>query len=87
VVKHTRLAIEWRRGEYTPLAREAYQRHAADLIERTPWEILFHRVTGTASRDILLAPEWCSRKWEVLNGIAAELERRGTMQGCRGAGG
>jgi hypothetical protein len=87
VVKHTRLAIEWRRGEYSPLARETYLRMAADLIERTPWKILFHRVTGTASRDILLAPEWCSRKWDVLNGIAAELERRGSRQGLHWVGG
>ncbi|TCJ16193.1 hypothetical protein EZJ19_05625 [Parasulfuritortus cantonensis] len=33
-------------------------RVAADLIERTP-NRSFHRVTGTASADILLAPMWC----------------------------
>lgn len=83
VVRHTRLAIEWKRGEYTPLAEAEYARIAADLIERTPWPVVFHRVTGTASADILLAPEWCVKKWDVLNGIARELERRGTRQGAR----
>ena len=83
VVKHTRLAIEWKRGEYAPISETDYVRIASDLIERTPWEVVFHRVTGTASRDILLAPEWCSKKWDVLNGIAAELARRGTRQGAR----
>jgi len=58
-----------------------YLRIAADLIERTPWEVVFHRITGTASKDILLAPDWCSKKWDVLNGITAELARRGTRQG------
>ena len=43
---------------------------------------MFHRVTGTASKDILLAPEWCSQKWNVLNGIELELKRRGHRQGC-----
>ena len=53
----------------------------ADLIERTPEDIAFHRVTGTASRDILLAPNWCSKKWDVLNKIEQELRRRDTRQG------
>lgn len=83
VVKHTKLAIEWKRGEYTPMNETDYLRIAADLIERTPWEIVFHRVTGTASKDILLAPEWCAKKWDVLNGIAHELDKRGTRQGSR----
>jgi len=81
VVKHTVLANQWRRGEYRPLTREEYIGHAADLIERTPQHIVYHRVTGTASKDILLAPDWCSQKWNVLNGIERELALRGSRQG------
>ena len=83
VVKHTRLAIEWKRGEYTPLGEADYIRIAADLIEHTPWEVVFHRITGTAPKDILLAPVWCAKKWDILNGIADELARRGSRQGAR----
>ena len=81
VVKGTLLANQWRRGEYSPLAMGDYLRIAADLIERTPEHIVFHRVTGTAAQDILLAPAWCSQKWNVLNGIEAELRRRNHRQG------
>jgi radical SAM protein (TIGR01212 family) len=81
VVKGTALANEWRRGQYRPLALEDYVAAAADLIERTPPEVVYHRLTGTASADILLAPAWCTLKWRVLNGIAAELIRRGSCQG------
>lgn len=83
VVKHTMLAYQWRRGGYLPLDKPDYIRIAADLIERTPAEVVFHRVTATASRDILLAPLWCAEKWNVLNGIEQELRRRGTRQGAR----
>jgi hypothetical protein len=83
VVKHTLLAKEWREGGYTPLTREAYVALAADLIERTPWTIPFHRVTGTAPAELLLAPKWCSEKWPVVNAVAAELERRDSRQGAR----
>ncbi len=81
VVKHTLLAHQWRKGEYTPLEKADYIRIAADLIERTPEDIVFHRVTATASKDILLAPAWCSEKWNVLNGIEQELRQRGHRQG------
>lgn len=81
VVKGTMLANQWRRGEYRPMGREEYIAVACNLIERTPAEILYHRVTGTAPRDILLAPDWCSQKWNVLNGIEQELRRRGHRQG------
>ena len=81
VVKHTILAAQWRRGQYQPLEVNDYIRIAADLIERTPANIVYHRVTGTASNDILLAPAWCSQKWNILNGIEQELKRRGRRQG------
>ncbi len=81
VVRGTMLANEWRRGEYAPMAMEDYVRVAAELIERTPWEVVYHRVTGTAGPRILLAPEWCQHKWPVINGIEEELKRRGSRQG------
>ncbi len=89
VVKGSMLANQWRRGEYRPLTLEAYIRIAADLIERTPQDVVFHRVTGTSPPDILLAPEWCAHKWNVLNGIEHELRRRNHRQGqfARPAGG
>jgi radical SAM protein (TIGR01212 family) len=85
VVRHTRLAIDWRRGDYIPLELDNYVNICADLVERTPPEVTFHRLTGTASRDILLAPAWCNRKWAVLNAIEAELSRRGSHQGDHAA--
>lgn len=87
VVKGTRLANDWRRGAYVPLTMAGYIAIAADLIERTPPGVVYHRLTGTAAADILLAPAWCSRKWAVLNGIEAELRRRGSAQGRSGSRG
>lgn len=86
VVRGTRLAHEWRRGEYQPMRLEDYVRCACDLIERTPSSVIFHRLTGVAGPDILLAPDWCGQKWPVLNAIARELSRRGTFQGARATG-
>ena len=76
VVKGTRLANEWRRGAYQTLTLDNYVDIAVNIIENTPPDIIFHRLTATASKNILLAPEWCSKKWLPLNLIAQKLERR-----------
>lgn len=81
VVRGTRLANAWRRGEYRAWELQAYLETAADLIEHTPPEIVFHRLTGTASAQVLLAPLWCQHKWLVIDGIALTLHGRGSRQG------
>ena len=76
VVKGTQMANEWRRGEYQPMTMEQYVSDVVELIKRTPDDVIFHRLTGTASSDVLLAPEWCSKKWQVLNAITRALARQ-----------
>jgi radical SAM protein (TIGR01212 family) len=80
VVKGTALANAWRRGEYQPLTLDAYVEIAADLVQATPKSVVWHRLTGTAPREILLAPLWCAEKWRVLNAITRELQRRRRSQ-------
>jgi radical SAM protein (TIGR01212 family) len=75
VVKGTQLANEWRRGEYQPLRLDDYVADVAEMVSRTPAEIVFHRLTGTAAEKMLLAPTWCSKKWQVLNAITAALAK------------
>lgn len=82
VVKGTRLARQWRNGEYEPLEQDTYVRIAAEMIKRTPSHIMYHRLTGTASDKVLLAPAWCGHKWSVLNAIHDRLQQDGAYQGC-----
>ncbi len=76
VVKHTILAKQWQQKVYQPLDMATYVSIVADMIERTPPEVVFHRVTGTAKMDVLLAPKWCNKKWVVLNAITTALHER-----------
>jgi len=76
VVKGTQLAKDYLHNRYTPITLDEYINSVANLIELTPEEVIYHRVTGTASSDILLAPQWCSKKWQVINRITKELHNR-----------
>ncbi len=73
IVKGTQLARQWKQGLWGGVPFDDYVEAAVEIIRRTPPEITFHRLTGTAERSILLAPEWCARKWDVLNAIASGL--------------
>ena len=81
VVKGTMLANQWRHGEYVPIGEKEYIVTASRMVAQTPREIVYHRLTGTASESILLAPSWCSKKWQVLNGITDYLLGAGLYQG------
>lgn len=62
---------------------EEYVNLVCDLLERIPPEMVIHRLTGDAPRNILITPKWSYRKRSILNGIQKEMKARGSRQGCR----
>ncbi len=81
VMKGTRLAEMHERGEVRVMSRDEYAGLLCDFLELLEPRILIHRLTGDGGLDNLVAPLWSLKKFEVLNLIDAELERRGTRQG------
>ncbi len=83
VLNGTLLGDMYKEGQIKMLEMLDYVELVVDFIERLPPETLIQRLTGDGPRDILLAPHWSMNKWEVLNAIDDELERRGSKQGDR----
>jgi hypothetical protein len=81
VLRGTPLGDLYQQGDIRILEQDEYVSLVADVIERLPSSTLIHRLTGDGPRDTLLAPLWSLNKWEVLNAIDDELQRRGTRQG------
>jgi radical SAM protein (TIGR01212 family) len=81
VLDGTPLGDLYRQGRVPMLQMQDYVELVVDFIERLPPDTLIQRLTGDGPRDVLLAPIWSMNKWEVLNAIDAELERRGSQQG------
>ncbi len=82
VMRGTRLEEMHRRGEVRLLERDDYVGLISDFLERLDQRISIQRLTGDGGRD-LVAPLWSQAKFEVLNAIDGELERRGTRQGSK----
>ena len=83
VMKDTELAEMYLRGEVTVMDRDGYAGLVCDFLELLHPRILIHRLTGDGGRNSLIAPLWSLKKFEILNLIDAEMERRGTRQGSR----
>jgi len=81
ILKETPLGSLYADGGIQVLSQEDYIQLVVDVIERLHPQTLIHRLTGDGPRDQLLAPLWSLKKWEVLNGIDAEFDRRGSSQG------
>jgi uncharacterized protein len=81
LLRKTPLVKLWEQGGFEFLTQEAYIRLVVDILEILPPEMIIHRLTGDGPPDLLIGPMWSRKKWEVLNGIEAEIRRRNTWQG------
>ena len=79
----TKMQRDYHEGRLKLLGMEEYVNIICDQLEIIPKNIIIHRITGDAPRDMLIGPMWSLKKWEVLNAIDQEIERRGSYQGCK----
>lgn len=84
VVEGSTMAKAWRAGRLQTLSQKEYAEIAANMIRHTPPEVVYHRVTATARRPTLLAPEWCERRWGVMLDIYRHLEQLGPQGSALG---
>lgn len=82
VTEGTPLCEMYRRGEYAPMEMEDYIKTAAGAICRVRPDIIFHRVTGDAPHDLLVAPMWNLEKNRVVTLIDKYMADNGIYQGC-----
>ncbi|MFV9510363.1 TIGR01212 family radical SAM protein [Tepidibacillus sp. LV47] len=81
LLKKTPMMKLYQEGKLHFMDRETYTKLVVDMLEILPPEMVIHRLTGDGPRELLVEPLWTLKKWEVLNGIDQELERRNTWQG------
>ena len=81
VLKNTKMAELYERGDYTPLTKEEYVSMVVDAIELLPPDTVIARVTGDGMGEELLAPDWSRKKVSVINDIDKLLYERGSWQG------
>ena len=81
VVKNTRLADMYFNGKYTPISLEYYLDCASYILTHISPDIIIHRVSGDASKDLLIAPDWNLHKKWIINGLDKLLRDKDLYQG------
>ena len=81
VIKDTYLYNMYVSGKYIPLTLEEYLNSLTYILTHVNSNIVIHRISGDAPKDILVAPSWNSHKKLVLNGIEKILKEPNLYQG------
>ena len=81
IVKNTILADMYFNKKYEPITLEYYLDSLAYVITHIRKDLIIHRISGDAPKDLLVAPEWNSHKKWILNGFEKLLKEQDFWQG------
>lgn len=85
IVEGSKMGQAWKAGRLAALSLEGYSAIAAEMIRRTPPEVVYHRVSASARKPTLLAPEWCENRWLAMTEIGRDLNVNGGQGAALGA--
>ena len=81
IIKNTKLCELYESGEYSPLTLEEYIEAATHILTHISPDIIIHKISGDAPKDLLVAPEWNLHKKWIINGITKKLIQDNLWQG------
>jgi radical SAM protein (TIGR01212 family) len=81
LMRQTPMVKLYEAGNLEFLSQEDYIELVTQGITFLPKDMVVHRLTGDAPRDLLIGPMWSLKKWEVLNSIDKALEDNDLWQG------
>ncbi len=83
VLRGTDLETLYLHGDFQTLSKEAYTDLICDCLEILPRDIVIHRLTGDAPKELLVAPLWSANKKDVLNSLQKAFRERHIQQGSK----
>lgn len=81
LMEGTKMVKDYEEGRLQFLSQEDYVDLICEGVSRIPQDMVVHRLTGDAPRDLLIGPMWSLKKWEVLNAIDKALVDNDIYQG------
>lgn len=81
LMKHTPLVKLYEANKLNFMSKEEYVDIVCEAITMLREDIVIHRLTGDAPRNLLIEPQWSIKKWEILNAINDKLESENLYQG------
>lgn len=83
IMKNTALGHLYKKEPFKILTLEEYKDIVVEQIEHLNPNIIIHRLTGDAPRDLLIEPQWSLKKFVVMNEIDKALRSKNSHQGIK----
>ncbi len=81
ILKGTDLAVHYEGGAFSALTLDEYVSWVTEALAILPEHVVIHRLTGDGPKELLIAPEWSSKKRHVLNEIHRRMKNENIWQG------
>lgn len=81
IIKGTVCEKMYREGNVSVFTLENYVQLVCNQLELLPWDTVIQRITGDGAKETLIAPLWSIKKFDVINGVDKEMNKRNTFQG------
>lgn len=81
ILKNTAAEQMYYDGKIKVFELDEYVNLVCDELELLPYDTVVQRITGDGGRDTLVAPLWSVKKFDVMNGVDREMNRRRIFQG------
>lgn len=81
VVENTVLADMYKKGIYEPISLDYYLECLTYIITHISPDIIIHRISGDAPKNLLIAPDWNVHKKWIINGFDRIMREQDLWQG------
>ena len=81
VIKDTMLEKLYKENKYTPITLDDYIEKVLYAITHLRQDIVVHRITGDAPKDLLITPTFCAHKKQVINRVENIMAKDNLLQG------
>ena len=72
IMKNTILEDMYKKGKYNPITLEYYLNCLTYIVTHINPNIIIHRISGDAPKNLLIAPDWNRHKKWVLSKLASQ---------------
>ncbi len=79
IVEGSTMAKAWRANRLTTMTLEEYVDIATTMIQMTPANIVYHRISSQAKKPTLLAPDWSQSSRPAMHAIGKRLQQTGNQ--------
>ncbi len=81
IVKNTKLENLYLENIYIPIDLDSYLAKCSYVLTHIKPNIIIHRVSGDAPKDLLIAPDWNLHKKWIINGLDKLMREKNLWQG------